>query len=57
MLEHLSVRNYRPGDIKGSITLINEYKCTLINKHKVRFTYSTTVLYSFVFKMTNFLVS
>ena len=56
MFEHLSVRNYRTYD-KGSITLISEYKCTLINEHKVRFTYSTRVLSYFVFKMSKFLVS
>ena len=52
MFEHLSVRNYRTYD-KGSITLTNEYKCALINEHKERFTYSTRILYSIGFKMSN----
>ena len=37
MFEHLSDPYYRAYD-KGSITLTNECKCTLINEHKVRFT-------------------
>ena len=56
MFEYLSVRNYRTYDL-GIITLINEYNCTVINEHKVRFSYITKVLCSFAFKMSNFLVS
>ena len=49
VFKYLSVRNHTNCD-KGNIALINKYKCTLINEHKVRFNCSTRVLYSFAFK-------